>query len=259
MTFVRLISLFLSCLLFLGALSFPVYAREDVGSNDSGIPEVDGDYRDPHDARVRVRVFVHKAKTDTALGLTACDDPDSTTTVGWAGWKLPAGNWTYRLNPSSVPSSVGASNLAIMADSGFNAWEAAQNKVNFVAGPATTKTRSSYDGQNIIAWGRTSGSALGVTYVRYYTATRLVVDVDTIMNKKFAWSWNGGLASTCGDPNTYDAQNILTHEQGHWLGLDDFYTADFVNNTMYGYGSKGETKKITLTSGDIAGAAAIYP
>lgn len=258
MGFVRVISLLLGVLLLSLALSLPAYAKESVESNDSGIPEVDGDFRDPSDARVRVRVFVHKAKSHNTLPALTCDDIDSTSTVGWAGWKLPNGTWTYRLNPSSVPSSVGSANLATIVDNGFNTWETAQNQVTFAPGPITTKTRSSYDGQNIIAWGRTSGSALGVTYVRYYTSSRLVVDVDTIMNKKFAWSWNGGSATTCGDPNSYDAQNIMVHEQGHWLGLNDFYTGDYVNNTMYGYGSKGETKKNTLTSGDIAGAAAIY-
>lgn len=254
----KAIPFFLSfILLFFVILTPNALAKERAESNDSGIPEVDGDYREPRDKKVRVRVFVHKAKQQMAI--LTCDDPNSTATVGWAGWKLPAGSWTYNLNPSSVPSSVGAANLATIATNGFGAWQGAQNKVTFIAGPTTTKVRSSYDGQNIIAWGRTSGSALGVTYVRYYTISRLVVDVDTIMNKKFAWSWNGGSSSTCGDPNTYDAQNILVHEQGHWLGLDDFYTAGFINNTMYGYGSKGETKKISLTSGDIAGVEAIYP
>ncbi len=256
----KLISLLLGALLLFVTFSFPVYAKEGADSNDSGIPEVDGDYRDPINARVRVRVFVHKAKNHNSPSLLVCDDPDSTTAVGWAGWKLPVGNWTYRLNSSSVPSSVGAANLATMATSGFGTWGAAvQNKVTFVAGPTTTKVKSSNDGQNIITWGRASGSALGVTYVRYYTTTRMVVDVDTIMNQKFAWSWNGGSSTTCGDPNRYDAQNILTHELGHWLGLNDFYSSGYVNNTMFGYGSKGETKKSSLTSGDILGALAIYP
>lgn len=255
----KLASLFLA-LIFVLALVSPsfTFAKEKVYSNDSRIPEVDGDYQDPQDKNVRVRVFVHKEKSRKVSPALVCDDTDSSATVGWAGWKLPAGNWTYNLNPSSVPSTVGAANLATMTVSGFDAWEAAQNKVTFSAGATTTKVKSSNDGKNIIAWGRTSGSALGVTYVRYYTSTKLVVDVDTIMNKRFAWSWNGGSSTTCGDPNSYDAQNILVHELGHWLGLNDFYTNDFTNNTMYGYGSRGETKKITLTSGDTAGVAAIY-
>lgn len=256
----RIASVFLG-LLFLLAVSaiVPASAKVNSDSNDSGIPEVNGDFPDPKDKNVRVRVFVHKEKGRDVQTALVCDDVDSTTTVGWAGWKLPAGNWTYNLNPSSVPSSVGAVNLSIIATNGFNELESAQNDVSFVRGSDTGKTRSSYDRQNIISWGRTSGSALGVTYVRYYSASGLVVDVDTIMNKKFSWSWNGGDSTTCGDPNRYDAQNILTHEQGHWLGLDDEYTAGFVDNTMYGYGSKGETKKNTLTTGDRAGIAAIYP
>jgi hypothetical protein len=52
---------------------------------------------------------------------------------------------------------------------------------------------------------------------------------------------------------------VLTHEQGHWLGLDDVYTTAYVNNTMYGTGSRGDLKPDTLTTGDVAGAAAIYP
>lgn len=256
----RIPALLLSFLLLLTfAFSLPVFAKAEVDSNDSGIPEIDGDYPDPVNHNVRVRVFVHKAKAKQAAAAIACADPDSTSTTGSAGWKLPSGNWTYNLNPSSVPLSVGAVNLPTIANNGFSQWQSAESTVLLVRGTDTTKTRSSYDRQNIIAWGRANGSALGVTYVRYYTSSGLVVDVDTIMNKKFAWNWNGGDSTTCGNPNTYDAQNILTHEQGHWLGLDDEYDGGFMDNTMFGYGSKGETKKNTLTTGDRAGIAAIYP
>ena len=85
----RFVSLFLGLLLLLSfTLTFPVYAKEKVDSNDSGIPEVDGDYQDPYNSRVRVRVFVHKAKSHTIQPLISCDDLDSSTTVGWAGWKI---------------------------------------------------------------------------------------------------------------------------------------------------------------------------
>jgi hypothetical protein len=98
-----------------------------------------------------------------------------------------------------------------------------------------------------------------VTYVRYFSSTGIVVDVDTIINKRFAWSWTPYAPGACGDPQSYDAQAVLTHEQGHWLGLDDVYTTAYVNNTMYGTGSRGDLKPDTLTTGDVAGAAAIYP
>jgi len=125
-----------------------------------------------------------------------------------------------------------------------------------VRGVDTTVSRQAYDGQNVIAWGRTSGTALGVTYVRYYPDTGQVVDVDTIMNKKYQWSWYD--SNVCAWQGAYDAEDILTHELGHWVGLNDEYTAEYIENTMYGYGAKGEVKKDTLTTGDVSGAAVIY-
>lgn len=230
------------------------------------IPEKNGDYPDHEHPGVRVRVFVHEPKghrpTPTPSPLI-CTDPDSNATVGPTGWKLPPDTWRYNLNLSSVPSSVGSDNLALIANESFTAWinaiAGSSSKPTIIRGADATKTKSAYDGQNIIAWGRTSGTALAVTYTRYYTSTRLVVDVDTIMNQKFPWSWTPYDSGVCGLINTYDVQDILTHELGHWFGLDDHYTSPYIDNTMYGYGTKAEIKKDTLTSGDISGIQTLYP
>lgn len=226
----------------------------------STIPAENGDYPDPDHPSIRVRVFAHPERpTRDESSALVCNlaDPDSTDTIGATGWKLPSA-WTYNLNPSSVPSSVGGNNLATITANGFADWAAASGgKVAFTRGPNTNTDRQTYDQKNIIAWGRTSGSALGVTYVRYYPSTGQVVDVDTIMNKKWSWKWSN--SNSCADPSAYDAENIMTHELGHWLGLTDEYDAADQSATMYGYGSKGEVKKNTLTTGDTAGTAAIYP
>lgn len=224
------------------------------------IPEQNGTYDDPDYPGVKVRVFVHPEKPSRSESPSQiCDlsDPDSNAVVGATGWKLPS-SWTYHLNPSSVPSSVGGTNLPTIVSNGFADWtSAANNAISFTRGPNTTVARQAYDGRNVVAWGRTSGSALGVTYVRYLTSTGQVVDVDTIMNKKFPWKWSN--SNMCAESTAYDAENIMNHELGHWLGLEDEYvTADYQHNTMYGYGSKGEVKKNTLTTGDIAGTAIIY-
>ncbi len=165
---------------------------------------------------------------------------------------MPSGVWTYNLNLSNVPAGVGSSNLPAISANAFGVWQSAQNQVSFARGGDTTVTRNKLDYKNIVAWGRTSGTALAVTYTRYYTSTGLVADVDTIMNQKFAWTWN-----TC-STSAYDAQDILTHELGHWMGLDDEYNSAYVYNTMYGYGSPAETLKDTLTSGDVSGLTSIY-
>lgn len=228
------------------------------------IPEIDGVYDDPDYPKIKVRVFVHRSKpekpgkpTPTPAVLQCnLEDPDSSTIVSSAGWKLPA-SWTYNLNPDSVPSSVGGGNLPKIAKDGFDAWAGATT-ITFLKGADTTVERQAYDGQNIVVWGRTLGNALGVTYIRYYSDTGEVVDVDTIMNKKFSWMWYD-LSTSCAWQDFYDAENILTHELGHWVGLDDEYDVSLYQNaTMYGYGSKTEVKKTTLTTGDIQGASQIY-
>lgn len=229
------------------------------------VPEINGLYDDPDHRGVKVRVFVHpqgqnRPSHTTSSQQLICNlqDPQSLAEVASTLWHLP-GSWTYHLNPSSVPSSVGGTNLPTITSNSFNAWSSAtSSKVNFTRGANTIMNRQSYDGRNIVAFNRISGTALGITYVRYYTSNGLVVDVDTIMNKKYPWSWSN--SSMCADPASYDAQNILTHEIGHWMGLDDMYDeANYKYASMYGYGSKGEVLKNTLTEGDIDGVNAIYP
>lgn len=232
-------------------------------------PAVEGIYDVPGHPELKVRVFVHRDKPDKPgkptppppePSLVCPVDLNSLAVVGAAGWHLPAGNWTYRLNISSAPSSVRA-NFVTFTDRAFDEWEfkTEADVVNFVKGSNTSTNRARYDRQNIIAWGRAPASALAVTYIWYYTASGLVAEVDTIMNSRYPWTWTDQTQyPTCADENSYDAQNILTHELGHWVGLDDHYTGEYVNNTMYGYGSKGEAKKDTLTTGDIAGVDIIY-
>jgi hypothetical protein len=55
-----------------------------------------------------------------------------------------------------------------------------------------------------------------------------------------------------------DVQNIMTHEFGHWCGLDDLYDSSDYWLTMYGYSGYGETYKQTLGWGDILGLKELY-
>jgi hypothetical protein len=271
----KIISIVILATVLFSGISF-VQAKKDQpeGSKiidlQDAVPEEDGVYDVPGHPGLKVKVFVYKAKkrkptpplppatTEPECGL---QDGNSNAAIGWAGWKLPS-TWNYRLNTSSVPASVGSENLGDIAKRAFDVWSTASGVIFNMTG-ATSINRARYDGQNIITWGRTSGSALGVTYTMYYPSSGEVVEVDTIMNQKFPWNWVDQQnlpegKSNCAYMDSYDAQDILTHELGHWMGLNDHYTSDYVNNTMYGFGSKGEMKKNTLTAGDIAGIANIY-
>ena len=239
-------------LILVFVLSVTVFAQ----SENANIPERNGDYAVPGRSGLRVRVFVHEPKERPSSSVSVtCEDPHVNDVIGATGWKLPSGDWKYKINPSSVPSSVGSGNLTTITSNSFGKWVNAISsfsKPTLVPDGTTTKTRNALDFENIITWGRTQGSALGVTYVWYYTATNLVADVDTIMNKKFAWSLSCSSTS-------YNAENILIHELGHWFGLNDKYGASYVDNTMYGYGSRAEIKKITPEHGDKVGINLIYP
>jgi len=248
--------------IFISLAAFLLAAGAASAAQNQDIPEKNGAYDVPGRPDMKVRVFVHHPKAKpSALLQCSVNDPDSSAVVGPTKWKLPAGDWKYYLNAGSAPSSVGSLNFSRLADLSFAIWQNTEIEtanVNLKYEGSTTLTRKALDGKNIVTFGSTSGSALGVTYTWYYPSTGMAVETDTILNKKFTWSWTPYLPDACPNVNTYDAQNILTHELGHWLGLNDHYTVDFANNTMYGYGAKGEIKKDTLTTGDKAGVNNIY-
>jgi len=250
-----------------------VFAQKPDTSGNVLLPEQEGTYDVPGHPDLKLKVFVYqpKEKQDSRPSQnssTVCNlqDLNSTTTIGSAGWHLPLGSWVYTLNISSVPSGVGSANLATIATDAFNRWSSASgSKVSFIKNSSnTTIKKASLDGKNIISWGTAPGSALAITYTWYNKSTGLVTETDTIMNNKFSWSWSNPVnwtspATTCANANAYDAQDILTHELGHWMGLNDFYDAtNYQNATMYGYGAKGEIKKDTLSTGDVDGVLAIY-
>lgn len=249
-------------LVLLFSLITPAFAQ----GLDSEFPEQEGDYADPKRPGMRVRVFVHQPKHQPKQPLQPIvskpvpdclvDDPDSTAVAPLTGWHLPS-TFTYTLNPGSAPRRVGAVNLATIASNSFSQWtNTVPGKVTITRNPFNTTTSiAKYDGKNIIAWGRVQALAVTTTW---YWADGLVAESDTTFNRRYPWYWNAA-NSACTDVNSYDAQDVLTHELGHWMGLGDSYDAAFVNNTMYGYGAKGEVKKSTLTTGDKQGVQAVYP
>jgi len=226
------------------------------------LPEQAGLYDVPGHPELKLRVFVHPDKpvkpgkpTPTIPPYTCIEtDPNSLLPVDLAGWKLP-NPWTVKLNVFSVPSTVGGSHLLAIVDNAFNEWlTQIPNKVTVNYNETTNVSRANLDNQNIIAWGNAPASALAVSYIWYKDS--YAVEVDTIMNKKYTWYWSQNI--NCAYQNVYDAQDILTHELGHTFGLDDMYENTYADHTMYGYGSKGEVKKDTLTQGDIIGVQSIY-
>ncbi len=93
-----------------------------------------------------------------------------------------------------------------------------------------------------IVWGYFSGPPFA----------RELVEWDMVFDDvSFNWSETG-------ETNKMDFENIATHELGHAVGLGDLYNTECSDQTMYGYSTKGEIKKRTLESGDIAGIQKLY-
>jgi len=108
------------------------------------------------------------------------------------------------------------------------------------------------DYKNSIDFGNLESSIIGVTSVWYTRVGKQIVEFDMRLNTDYTW----GDASV--DPTLMDLENIVTHEMGHTVGLDDIYASTCSNVTMYGYGTEGETSKRTLESADIEGIQSLY-
>ncbi|MFU8807114.1 MAG: matrixin family metalloprotease [Bradymonadaceae bacterium] len=102
-------------------------------------------------------------------------------------------------------------------------------------------------------WPYGSYAAVALTTVTFRPSTGFIVDADIEMN---------GAMYTYTDVDNPDAtlvdvRNTLTHEVGHFIGLD--HTSER-NATMFGTAAPaGELSKRTLHSVDIAGLCHIYP
>lgn len=112
---------------------------------------------------------------------------------------------------------------------------------------------SSVAGQDVVA----------LTSVVYTTDKGEILDADIRMNgEHFIWK---EITSVSHDSRIVDVQNILTHEVGHFLGLEHASAENHVGHdlpedaTMWSHTNMNEIKRRVLTEDDKAGVRAIYP
>jgi len=90
------------------------------------------------------------------------------------------------------------------------------------------------------------------TSVTYNPKDGVIVDADIEMNgEDYSFTTN-----PADEPWRIDVQNTVTHEMGHFLGLDH---SDDPVSTMVSQAEPGEVTKRTLEQDDKAGACALYP
>ena len=156
---------------------------------------------------------------------------------------------TYSVNLKGAPS--GAKD-AISAS--FETWDDAVNieLFNDQVGTASSKVAGNkYDGLNVISWARLKPGIIAQTTTWYNRYTYEIMEIGMVFNSAYRWTIGGST-------NSFDVQDIATHEAGHTLMLLDLYDEAASALTMYGMGSYGETYARTLGAGDVSGIQYIY-
>lgn len=126
-----------------------------------------------------------------------------------------------------------------------------QDRVDFVYNyGGGTKRTVTYDHKNIVEFGNLSSGALAINYT-WFSGTR-ILETDLRLNRAYSWT------NRPQGRNAYQVVNVVTHELGHQLGLDDL-SDPHGGLTMFGRIARGELKKTTLGSGDVRGASRLSP
>jgi len=179
----------------------------------------------------------------------------------WDLSKYPNGV-PYVINPKDAIKWYGLAESDVVAEvkASLESWDAVVSVELYNDYPTVDyKANAKLDYKNVITWKRLEPGIVAVATIWYYSATGEIVDADIRLNRGYKWGIDlddegTGYALT----DAFDIQNIVTHEAGHWSGLGDIYDTTYWAMTMYGYTVYGETIKISLEPGDIAGVQAVY-
>jgi len=106
---------------------------------------------------------------------------------------------------------------------------------------------------NTVSWGPIDGlgGAIAVTQFMYWVNTKELIMFNIIFDSEEPWS-------TTGEGDSFDVKNVMTHELGHTLVLDDLRSLRDGALTMHAYTWPGDITKRDLGLGDILGIQAIY-
>lgn len=154
----------------------------------------------------------------------------------------------YWINPSNK-YGLSVSAVVTATTTSADTWDSETSAAVFSYQGITTKSAGKRDYYNVISWGAYRAGVIAVTYIWY--SGNQIIETDTRMNTFYKWSLSG-------EAGKMDVQNIMTHELGHWCGLNDLYSDADYWLTMYGYSNYGETYKRTLGLGDVLGLEAVY-
>jgi len=106
---------------------------------------------------------------------------------------------------------------------------------------------------NTVRWDTIDGpgGAIAMTQFMFWVRTKELIMFNIIFDSEEGWSTDEAIG-------TFDVQNVMTHELGHTLVLDDLRSLRDGALTMHAYTWPGDITKRDLGLGDILGIQAIY-
>ena len=176
----------------------------------------------------------------------------------WPG--AQSGPISFVINDQSVPGGVTAGQFRAAVRSGFARWQAvSESGIRFEedTNPAhngrTDYTAGDthlvfFDGNNSSGFFGNSG-LVAVTPVSFLTDGR-IQDADIIVNSR------DHSFAVDGRPGAFDVQSVVTHEIGHFIGLDHSCVG---NTTMMPFAFQGEVLQRSLEEDDRIAASVVYP
>jgi hypothetical protein len=204
-------------------------------------------------------IFVDKAD-NPANATGACASPGADNLGhGLTGYKLGSSALAYKTKTSTFPTNVASSEVQSAINAAFTTVDGATSKALFTNGGTTTAALNKKDGTNAVGFGSLNSGTVGTAYAWYSSKTKEVVEFDIILSTAYKWATNAGKTGACGGAaDAFDIQDIMTHEVGHPVGLNDVTTISDNAQSMYGYGAKGELYKRDLAGGDKKGITTMY-
>lgn len=172
--------------------------------------------------------------------------------VKWAEEDLPV---EYSINATAYEGGFDAVVAA------FETWDAEVAKELFDDAVETTdRSGTLRDDNNTVSWAFIEDSnVIAQCTIWFYVNTKEIIEFDMVFNTQQPWEIDpDGEGTEYVLTNTFDIQNIATHEAGHTLHLGDLYEDEYNEMTMYGYAGIGEVKKRSLEWGDKNGVHKLY-
>lgn len=164
---------------------------------------------------------------------------------------------TYVINRAAtgpLPNIAPNSDPVTAVRRAFETWVAVPlADVQVVYGGLTDVSQAGSDGVNVVSFIDSSypfNGALAVTQYWYDPANGEIAEADLVFNPTVPFATKGS------DPETFDIQQIATHEIGHFFGLAH---SGILSATMFPYARPGVQEERFLDLDDRAGIGEVHP